>query len=81
MEFYLYFHFMLIFSSWFGLFVLRNVPLFSFFQIGFIRKLESLFLLLGGRYGEKYDTPNDCRFESRISWMNIPKLMPRKPAM
>lgn len=53
MEFYLYFHFMLIFSSCFGRFVLRKVPLFSFFQIGFIRKLESLFVLLGGRYGEK----------------------------
>lgn len=38
-------------------------------------------MFVGGRYGEKYDAPNDCKFDNRISCMNIPKLIPKKPAI
>ena len=68
-------------SSCTGLFVFKKELLFSFFQIGFIKNEESVFLFVGGRYGEKYDAPNDCKFDNRISCMNIPKLIPKKPAI
>lgn len=39
-----------------------------------------MFLLLDGRYGEKYEAPNDCNFDNKISSTNIPALIPKKPA-
>ncbi len=38
-------------------------------------------MLADGMYGDRNDTPNDCRVDASINWINIPTAMPRKPAM
>lgn len=59
----------------------KKSALFSLFHIGGTKYEASVFRFVTGKYGDKYETPNDLLFASNASCTNSPIAIPRKPAI
>ena len=72
---------MLIFSWDFEYLVFRKSALFSLCHIGGTKYVPSELRFVTGKYGARYETPNDLLLHRIVVCKNKPTAIPKKPAI